>query len=85
MYVNVHLFRLVSESCLNKAQFSKASALTGEEFLGKLDYYANAWLPARDILIASLQKSKKEIDPSGKIILMTQYLPWKVSGQPHNL
>jgi len=26
----------------------KSITMTGEEFLGRLDYYANAWLPARD-------------------------------------
>ncbi|RDB28969.1 hypothetical protein Hypma_015495, partial [Hypsizygus marmoreus] len=59
------------------SQFAKASLLAGEEFLGKLDYYANAWLPARDILIASVASSKQNIDPSGKIILFEQFLPWK--------
>ncbi|KAG6813269.1 hypothetical protein H0H92_012683 [Tricholoma furcatifolium] len=58
-------------------QFAKASQLTGEEFLGKLNYYANAWLPARDILISSVAQSKQNLDPSGKIILFEQFLPWK--------
>ncbi|TFK41131.1 metal-dependent protein hydrolase [Crucibulum laeve] len=59
------------------AQFVKASQLTGEEFLGRLNYYANAWLPARDILTASVAQSKQTLDPSGKIILFEQSLPWK--------
>ncbi|KJA29213.1 hypothetical protein HYPSUDRAFT_61244 [Hypholoma sublateritium FD-334 SS-4] len=59
------------------AQFEKASALTGAEFLGKLDYYAQAWLPARDLLVASIAASKAGVDPSGKIILFEQFLPWK--------
>jgi hypothetical protein len=62
----------------DQSQFAKASALTGEEFLGRLKYYANAWLPARDILIASVAKSKETVDPTGKIILFEQFLPWKV-------
>jgi hypothetical protein len=61
-----------------QAQFEKASLLTGEEFLGRLNYYANAWLPARDLLIASVTSSKATVDPSGKIILFEQFLPWKV-------
>ncbi|KAF8898711.1 GAMM1 protein [Infundibulicybe gibba] len=64
------------DSATVDAHFSKASALTGAEFLGKLDYYANAWLPARDLLISSIAASKA-IDPSGKIILFEQFLPWK--------
>ncbi|KAF9481405.1 metal-dependent protein hydrolase [Pholiota conissans] len=59
------------------AQFEKASQLTGEELLGKLDYYANAWLPARDLLIGSVASSKASVDASGKIILFEQFLPWK--------
>ncbi|KAJ7837597.1 metal-dependent protein hydrolase [Mycena olivaceomarginata] len=58
------------------AQFAKASQLTGEEFLGKMHYYANAWLPARELLNAFIVSSK-EIDPSGKILVFEQYLPWK--------
>ncbi|KAJ6604680.1 GAMM1 protein [Mycena vulgaris] len=58
------------------AQFAKASQLTGEEFMGKLNYYANAWLPARDLLIESIESSK-QIDPTGKILVFEQFLPWK--------
>ncbi|KAF5374485.1 hypothetical protein D9615_009046 [Tricholomella constricta] len=59
------------------ALFDKASLLTGEEFLGKLNYYASAWLPARDILVASVAQSKENVDPTGKIVLFEQFLPWK--------
>ncbi len=45
--------------------------------MNRLDYYANAWLPARDLVIAALNK-RKEIDPSGHIILFEQFAPWKV-------
>ncbi|PPR06882.1 hypothetical protein CVT24_011572 [Panaeolus cyanescens] len=58
-------------------QFGKASELTGSEFLAKLDYYANAWLPARDLLVESVKSSQASFDPSGKIILFNQFLPWK--------
>ncbi|ESK88907.1 gamm1 protein [Moniliophthora roreri MCA 2997] len=59
------------------ARFLKASSLTGQEFLEKLNYYANAWLPARDLLVEAISKSKERVDPSGKIILLEQFLPWK--------
>ncbi|KAF9569590.1 metal-dependent protein hydrolase [Agrocybe pediades] len=59
------------------ARFETASALTGSEFFGRLDYYANAWLPARDLVIASVANSKATFDPTGKIILFEQFLPWK--------
>jgi len=44
--------------------------------LGRLDYYANAWLPARDIVRDGLDE-RSTIDPSGKIVLFTQFAPWK--------
>lgn len=56
--------------------FSKASQLAGEEFLGRLRYYANAWLPARDFVRAGLT-ARYEMDPSGRIILFEQFIPWK--------
>ncbi|KAF9270254.1 metal-dependent protein hydrolase [Marasmius fiardii PR-910] len=58
-------------------QFLKASSLTGGEFMGKLDYYVNAWLPARELLSEAIAKSKANIDPSGKIVLLERFLPWK--------
>lgn len=51
--------------------------MVGTEFLQRLDYYANAWLPARDLVVARLSK-RKEVDPSGRIILFEQFAPWKV-------
>jgi len=52
--------------------------LTGSEFLDKLDYYANAWLPARDLLVSAILASQNGVDPSGKIVLLEQFIPWKV-------
>ncbi|KAF9453790.1 metal-dependent protein hydrolase [Macrolepiota fuliginosa MF-IS2] len=59
------------------ARFLEASELTGTEFLNRLDYYANAWLPARELLIESINLSKANVDPTGCIILLNQFLPWK--------
>ncbi|OAX42348.1 metal-dependent protein hydrolase [Rhizopogon vinicolor AM-OR11-026] len=56
--------------------FAKASQLTGEEFLGRLGYYADAWLPARDLVLDGLS-SRQNVDASGKIILFEQFAPWK--------
>ncbi|KIJ21724.1 hypothetical protein PAXINDRAFT_165133 [Paxillus involutus ATCC 200175] len=58
------------------SRFAKASQLTGEEFLGRLTYYANAWLPARDIVLSALS-TRQNVDPSGKILLFEQFAPWK--------
>jgi len=53
--------------------------MTGIEFLSRLDYYSDSWLPARDLLVEAIEESKKTIDPAGRIILLEQFLPWKVS------
>lgn len=59
------------------ALFAQASLLTGSEFLGKLNYYANAWLPARDLLLSLVTTSKASVDRTGQILLFQQFLPWK--------
>lgn len=51
--------------------------MVGTEFFDRLNYYAKAWLPARDLVIAGLEK-RKQIDPNGRIILFEQFAPWKV-------
>ncbi|KAH8102640.1 GAMM1 protein [Cristinia sonorae] len=58
------------------ALFLKASDLVGGEFFGRLGYYANAWLPARDLVAAALKK-RTEVASSGKIVLFDQFAPWK--------
>ena len=50
--------------------------MTGEEFVGRLDYYGNAWLPARDLVVAGLEQ-RFQVDPSGRIILFKSFCPWK--------
>ena len=57
-------------------RFTQASKLTGEEFLGRLDYYYKAWIPARDIVAAGL-KERLSVDPSARIILFESFAPWK--------
>ncbi|KAB5590405.1 GAMM1 protein/Ni-binding urease accessory protein (UreG) [Ceratobasidium theobromae] len=58
------------------ARFQKASHLTGTEFLGRLDYLANAWWPARDLVSHALE-NRTNVDPSGRIVLFEQFAPWK--------
>ena len=59
----------------------KASALVGGEFTDRLQYYADAWLPARDIVAAGLN-ARKNADSTGKIILFEAYAPWKAGPAP---
>ncbi|KAK2461894.1 hypothetical protein APHAL10511_006357 [Amanita phalloides] len=58
-------------------RFGQASELAGTEFLGRLNYYSNAWLPARSLLVSSITSSQTTVDPTGRIILLEQFLPWK--------
>ncbi|KAF8606734.1 metal-dependent protein hydrolase [Ceratobasidium sp. AG-I] len=58
------------------ALFQQASQLTGSEFLGRLDYSANAWLPARDIVSRAFEV-RTQVDASGHIILFEEFAPWK--------
>ncbi|OCH96187.1 GAMM1 protein [Obba rivulosa] len=58
------------------SRFLQASSLVGEEFFGRLDYYANAWLPARDLVAEGLKK-RTEVDSSGKIVIFEKFVPWK--------
>lgn len=57
-------------------QFLAASEVIGKVFVDKLDYYGKSWLPAREIVLRSYN-SRKEIDPSGKIIRLERPCPWK--------
>ena len=57
-------------------RFLKAVELTGNEFTEKLDYLAKSWLPARDIVLDTLN-SRFEIDSSGRILLLKAFAPWK--------
>ncbi|KAG8928548.1 hypothetical protein FRC01_005766 [Tulasnella sp. 417] len=58
------------------ARFEKASKLVGEEFLSRLEYYGNAWLPARELVLNGLN-GRSAVNPSGHIILFEQFCPWK--------
>ncbi|EPT04302.1 hypothetical protein FOMPIDRAFT_1021967 [Fomitopsis schrenkii] len=60
------------------ARFLQASSLVGEEFISRLDYYANAWLPARNLVSAAIQQARQaDVSAGGKIIVFDQFLPWK--------
>lgn len=54
-----------------QAKFAQASQITGEEFLSFLNYYAKAWLPARDVVKAAMDK-RFEVDASGQIVVFHQ-------------
>ncbi|KAJ1667703.1 hypothetical protein IW140_001239 [Coemansia sp. RSA 1813] len=58
------------------ARFGKAMEITGEEFHGRVRYFALAWLPGRKIVEQGFT-SRFDIDQSGQIVLFDQFCPWK--------
>jgi uncharacterized UPF0160 family protein len=57
-------------------QFYKAIDLVSHDFLDMLNYTLYDWLPARVIVEESI-KSASDVDPSGKIVLLKRFCPWK--------
>lgn len=45
--------------------------MAGQEFFDKLDYYINAWIPARDFVKEAMDK-RFEVDASGAILVFNQ-------------
>lgn len=58
------------------AQFEKAKALVGAEFIDKVLYYGTVWWPARSIVEEAI-RNRHEVHPSGEIIELSQMCPWK--------
>ncbi|VEU23347.1 DEKNAAC104754 [Brettanomyces naardenensis] len=56
--------------------FIKASTIMGEAFVEYLTYMGKSFLPAKKFVEAAFN-SRKEIDESGKIVLLDRYVPWK--------
>jgi uncharacterized UPF0160 family protein len=57
-------------------QFHKAVEITGEELVAAVENIALSSIPARDITRKAFS-SRYEVHPSGKIILFSQYCPFK--------
>ena len=57
-------------------RFLNASKLMGTSFLRKLNYYANAWLPART-LVRDTYTARFENDAKGRVMVFPQGCPWK--------
>lgn len=57
--------------------FKKAVALTGKEFLDRVNFYGKVWLPARSVVEAAL-KERFDVDACGEIIAFPRGgCPWK--------
>ncbi|EDQ90835.1 uncharacterized protein MONBRDRAFT_20236 [Monosiga brevicollis MX1] len=57
-------------------RFERAMALVGGEFVEVLKSYYESWLPARDVVKEALE-TRFEVDPSGEIIKLPIWCPWK--------
>lgn len=58
------------------ANFVKASVLAGSELDDYILHTAKSWLPARGIVEKAMARRKEE-EPSGKILVMREWAPWK--------
>jgi hypothetical protein len=52
-------------------KFEEASKMAGDEFFRKLDFYVNAWIPARELVKTAID-SRLEVDSSGQIMVFHQ-------------
>lgn len=57
-------------------QFFKASAFIGDVFVNLVTGYGKSWLPAKGLVQEAVDR-RKEVDQSGKIIILKQFCPWK--------
>uniref|UniRef100_A0A4W5JWV5 Uncharacterized protein n=1 Tax=Hucho hucho TaxID=62062 RepID=A0A4W5JWV5_9TELE len=66
-----------SKSQDTKEGFHKALGMVGAEFLDRVDFYQNSWLPARVVVEGAVQM-RKQVDPSGEVVVFSQGgCPWK--------
>ena len=47
-----------------------------EEFVDRVDYFIKDWWPARSIVKNAVDR-RFEVDPSGQIIVLESFAPWK--------
>ncbi|KAK1382275.1 Metal-dependent protein hydrolase [Heracleum sosnowskyi] len=57
--------------------FQRAMALAGSEFLDNVRFHAKSWLPARSIVMECLA-ARHTVDPSGEIMVLDRFCPWKL-------
>ncbi|MBA0616085.1 hypothetical protein Godav_016163 [Gossypium davidsonii] len=57
--------------------FQQAMALAGSEFLDSVRFHAKSWLPARSIVMECIA-GRYDTDPSGEIMVLKRFTPWKL-------
>jgi len=73
-----------TSSAILDERFQVASALAGKEFSEQLDFYAESWLPARDLVKELVHHSKANFDPTGRVLVFEKFVPWKACFPPSN-
>lgn len=58
------------------AAFEKAATLTGAEFVDRVTYIVQSWLPARALVVAALDGAAA-VDGGGEIVRLATACPWK--------
>jgi uncharacterized UPF0160 family protein len=61
---------------ITNERFIQAMVLTGSEFVSCVHGLARAWWPARSIVQSAID-NRFELDPSGRVIILSQACPWK--------
>ncbi|KAJ8259359.1 hypothetical protein COCON_G00183710 [Conger conger] len=57
--------------------FQQAMKMVGAEFLGRVEFYQNSWLPARAVVERAV-RNRTQVDPSGEVLVLEQGgCPWK--------
>ncbi|XP_051187603.1 MYG1 protein C694.04c [Lolium perenne] len=59
------------------AAFQQAMVLAGSEFMESVRFHVKSWLPARSIVMECLL-SRGSVDPSGEIMVLDRFCPWKL-------
>ncbi|MBW0486894.1 hypothetical protein O181_026609 [Austropuccinia psidii MF-1] len=76
-YLNPNWNEPITNEILD-AKFEEASALAGAEFFSRLDYFAKAWLPVRDLVEKALNnRFKNQVDEFGRVLIFDSSCPWK--------
>ncbi|ESR52484.1 metal-dependent protein hydrolase [Citrus sinensis] len=57
--------------------FQQGMDLAGKEFLDTVRFYVRSWLPARSIVMECIGE-RYDYDPSGEIMVLKRFCPWKL-------
>ncbi|KAH9774943.1 metal-dependent protein hydrolase [Citrus sinensis] len=57
--------------------FQQGMDLAGKEFLDTVRFYVRSWLPARSIVVECIAE-RYDYDPSGEIMVLKRFCPWKL-------